>query len=138
MTHIVTNNCVKCKHMECVAVCPVDCIYEGENMVVINPEECIDCGACEPECPTTAIFHEADLPAEHKIYKSINEGFTCGNAFNEIDMTGWPQALKDGLTIWPALTISERYHGPLPDAAAYENQPNKLTLISPKPGTSRG
>ena len=49
MTYLVTENCIKCKHMTCVEVCPVDCFYEGENMLVINPDECIDCGVCEPE-----------------------------------------------------------------------------------------
>ena len=51
MTYVVTENCIKCKYMDCVEVCPVDCFYEGENMLVIHPDECIDCGVCEPECP---------------------------------------------------------------------------------------
>jgi ferredoxin len=51
MTYVVTEACIKCKYMDCVEVCPVDCFYEGENMLVINPDECIDCGVCEPECP---------------------------------------------------------------------------------------
>ena len=51
MTYVVTENCIKCKYMDCIEVCPVDCFYVGENMLVINPEECIDCGVCEPECP---------------------------------------------------------------------------------------
>ena len=55
MTYIVTDPCVKCKFMDCVEVCPVDCFYEGENFLVINPDECIDCGVCEPECPVDAI-----------------------------------------------------------------------------------
>jgi ferredoxin len=55
MTYIVTDNCIKCKYMDCVEVCPVDCFYEGENMLVIHPDECIDCGVCEPECPAEAI-----------------------------------------------------------------------------------
>ena len=55
MTYLVVDNCIKCKHMDCVEVCPVDCFYEGENMLVINPDECIDCGVCEPECPADAI-----------------------------------------------------------------------------------
>jgi ferredoxin len=55
MTYIVTENCIKCKFMDCVEVCPVDCFYEGENMLVIHPDECIDCGVCEPECPAEAI-----------------------------------------------------------------------------------
>lgn len=55
MAYIVTENCLKCKYTDCVAVCPVDCFYEGKNMLVINPDECIDCGVCEPECPAGAI-----------------------------------------------------------------------------------
>ena len=55
MTYIVNDNCIKCKYMDCVEVCPVDCFYEGENMLVIHPDECIDCGVCEPECPVEAI-----------------------------------------------------------------------------------
>ena len=58
MTYLVNDNCIKCKHMDCVEVCPVDCFYEGENMLVINPDECIDCGVCEPECPVDAIITE--------------------------------------------------------------------------------
>src|SRR5215470_17062300 len=55
MTYIVNDKCIKCKFMDCVEVCPVDCFYEGENMLVIHPDECIDCGVCEPECPVEAI-----------------------------------------------------------------------------------
>src|SRR3546814_9522419 len=55
MTYVVTDACIRCKYMDCVEVCPVDCFYEGENMLVINPSECIDCGVCEPECPAEAI-----------------------------------------------------------------------------------
>ena len=55
MTYIVNDKCIKCKYTDCVEVCPVDCFYEGENMLVIHPDECIDCGACEPECPNEAI-----------------------------------------------------------------------------------
>jgi ferredoxin len=55
MTFIVNENCIKCKFTDCVEVCPVDCFYEGENMLVIHPDECIDCGVCEPECPVDAI-----------------------------------------------------------------------------------
>ena len=55
MTHVVTDNCIKCKYKDCVEVCPVDCFYVGENMLVIHPDECIDCGVCEPECPADAI-----------------------------------------------------------------------------------
>ena len=55
MTYIVTDNCIRCKYTDCVEVCPVDCFYEGENFLVIHPDECIDCGVCEPECPAEAI-----------------------------------------------------------------------------------
>ena len=60
MTYVVTENCIKCKYMDCVEVCPVDCFYEGENMLVIQPDECIDCGVCEPECPAEAIKPDTD------------------------------------------------------------------------------
>ncbi len=60
MTYVVTENCIKCKYMDCVEVCPVDCFYVGENMLVINPDECIDCGVCEPECPAEAIVPDSD------------------------------------------------------------------------------
>ena len=62
MAYIVAEPCINCKFTDCVAVCPVDCFYEGENFLVISPDECIDCGACEPECPVSAIFEEDDLP----------------------------------------------------------------------------
>ena len=55
MTYVVNENCIKCKYMDCIEVCPVDCFYEGDNMLVIHPDECIDCGVCEPECPADAI-----------------------------------------------------------------------------------
>ena len=60
MTYVVVENCIKCKHMDCVEVCPVDCFYEGENFLVIHPDECIDCGVCEPECPPEAIIPDTD------------------------------------------------------------------------------
>lgn len=60
MTFIVDDNCIKCKFMDCIEVCPVDCFYEGENMLVIHPDECIDCGVCEPECPAEAIKPESE------------------------------------------------------------------------------
>ena len=62
MTFIVTESCIKCKLTDCVEVCPVDCFHEGPNMLVIDPDECIDCGACEPECPVSAIMSEDDVP----------------------------------------------------------------------------
>ena len=72
MTFVVTENCIKCKYTDCVEVCPVDCFYEGENMLVIHPDECIDCGACVPECPTEAIFSEDDLPEKWAEYVELN------------------------------------------------------------------
>ena len=60
MTYVVTDDCIKCKYTDCVEVCPVDCFYEGENMLVINPSECIDCGVCEPECPAEAILPDTE------------------------------------------------------------------------------
>ena len=64
MAYVVTENCIKCKYMDCVEVCPVDCFYEGENMLVIHPDECIDCGVCEPECPAEAIQPDTEPVAE--------------------------------------------------------------------------
>jgi len=68
MTHLVTDSCINCKYTDCVAVCPVDCFYEGPNFLVINPDECIDCGVCIPECPVNAIFEEGDLPEDDRKY----------------------------------------------------------------------
>ena len=65
MTYVVNDKCVMCKHTDCVEVCPVDCFYEGENMLVINPDECIDCGVCEPECPEDAIKSDQDPDGAH-------------------------------------------------------------------------
>jgi len=64
MTYIVNDNCIRCKYTDCVEVCPVDCFYEGENMLVIHPDECIDCGVCEPECPAEALLPDTDPGAE--------------------------------------------------------------------------
>lgn len=63
MTYVVTEACIKCKYMDCVEVCPVDCFYEGDNMLVISPSECIDCGVCEPECPAEAILPDTEESA---------------------------------------------------------------------------
>ena len=72
MPYIITEACVGTKDKACVDVCPVDCIYEGEQQLYIHPDECIDCGACEPECPVTAIFPEEDVPGNMKQYVQIN------------------------------------------------------------------
>ncbi len=65
MTYVVTEACIKCKYQDCVEVCPVDCFYEGANMLVINPDECIDCGVCEPECPAEAILPDTEASSEN-------------------------------------------------------------------------
>jgi len=67
MTFVVTDNCIKCKYTDCVEVCPVDCFHEGENFLVIDPDECIDCSLCVPECPIDAIYAEEDVP-EHQLH----------------------------------------------------------------------
>ncbi len=72
MTFIVTDKCVKCKYTDCVEVCPVDCFREGENMLVIDPDECIDCNLCVPECPIDAIYAEDDLPENKQHFLGIN------------------------------------------------------------------
>ncbi len=75
MTYVIGLPCVDVKDRACVDECPVDCIYEGERMLYIHPEECIDCGACEPVCPVEAIYYEDDLPDEWKKYQGENERF---------------------------------------------------------------
>src|SRR5205807_8540382 len=72
MTHVVTESCIRCKYTDCVDVCPVDCFYEGPNFLVINPDECIDCALCEPECPVNAIYSEDELPDKYQHYLKIN------------------------------------------------------------------
>lgn len=72
MTFVVADNCINCKHTDCVEVCPVDCFYEGPNFLVIDPDECIDCALCEPECPVDAIFSEDELPDDQEVYAEIN------------------------------------------------------------------
>ena len=72
MTHVVAEPCFGCKYTDCVVVCPVECFYEGEKMLYIHPDECIDCEACVPECPVEAIFHEDNLPEEWKDFTALN------------------------------------------------------------------
>lgn len=79
MTYTVNDKCIMCKHTDCVEVCPVDCFYEGENMLVINPDECIDCGVCEPECPEDAIRPDSD--DEGKAWVDFNTKWSTA---------GWP------------------------------------------------
>ena len=72
MTFVVLESCIKCKYADCVEVCPVDCFHEGPNMLVIDPEECIDCTLCEPECPVDAIVAEDDIPAGKEQFLELN------------------------------------------------------------------
>ena len=72
MTFVVTENCIRCKYTDCVEVCPVDCFHEGPNFLVIDPEECIDCQLCVPECPVDAIYEEDDLPEDQKGFIQLN------------------------------------------------------------------
>lgn len=83
MTFVVTDVCIKCKYTDCVEVCPVDCFYEGENMLVINPDECIDCGVCEPECPIEAIVPDSDSRADK--WLELNREYSTGK---------WPNITK--------------------------------------------
>jgi len=84
MTYVVTEACIKCKHMDCIEVCPVDCFYEGANMLVIHPDECIDCGVCEPECPPKAIVPDSDPQADK--WLKLNTDFS----------TKWPNITRKG------------------------------------------
>lgn len=72
MTFVVTEQCIRCKYTDCVEVCPVDCFHEGPNFLVINPEICIDCALCVPECPVEAIYEESDLPEKYHDYIQLN------------------------------------------------------------------
>ena len=85
MTYIVTEDCIRCKYMDCVEVCPVDCFYEGENMLIIHPDECIDCGVCEPECPPEAILPDPDPKAE--AWLEVNREYSDGL---------WPNITRKG------------------------------------------
>src|SRR5437868_11456440 len=72
MTHVVTESCIRCKYTDCVDVCPVDCFHEGPDYLVINPDECIDCAVCIPECPVNAIYAEDDVPAGMQHFTELN------------------------------------------------------------------
>ncbi|OSQ44351.1 ferredoxin FdxA [Thalassospira alkalitolerans] len=109
MTYVVTENCIKCKYQDCVEVCPVDCFYEGENFLVIHPDECIDCGVCEPECPAEAIIPDT-----------------------EPNLDNWLEVNRKFAEIWPNITRK----GDAPaDAAEWDGKPGKVEMLSEKPGT---
>ena len=105
MTFVVTENCIKCKYTDCVEVCPVDCFHEGPNFLAIDPDECIDCALCEPECPAEAIFAEDDLPEEQRAFLELNAEL-CAD--------------------WPVIT--ERKDPPA-DAGEWDGRPDKLRLL---------
>jgi ferredoxin len=110
MTYLVTENCIKCKYMDCVEVCPVDCFHEGENMVVINPQICIDCGVCEMECPINAIIPETTEGSER-----------------------WVEHNQKYSALWPSVSQAGI---PPADADEWANKPNKFQFFSPNPGGS--
>lgn len=105
MTFVVTENCIKCKYTDCVEVCPVDCFHEGPNMLVIDPDECIDCTLCEPECPVEAIKSEDDLTEDEQQYLPLNAELSAQ---------------------WPV--ISEMKDPPA-DADEWKDKPDKLDLL---------
>ncbi len=88
MTHVVTENCIKCKFTDCVDVCPVDCFREGANFLVIDPDECIDCAVCVPECPANAIFAEEDVPQDQVQFIALNAELSP--VFDSINRTKQP------------------------------------------------
>ncbi|WP_425409286.1 ferredoxin FdxA [Hyphococcus sp.] len=85
MTYVVTEACIKCKYTDCVEVCPVDCFYEGENMLVIHPDECIDCGVCEPECPAEAIIPDTEDGADKWVELNTKYAAEWPNITQKID-----------------------------------------------------
>lgn len=131
MAYVIADPCVKCKYTDCVAVCPVDCFYEGKNSLAINPDECIDCGACEPECPTTAIFEESELPAKWSIYKDINAIVTGAKGVDDVETSGWPANLQAGLgsiSNWPSITAQQAKMDGADEAAKEASKIDDLVL----------
>ena len=105
MTHVVTDACIRCKYTDCVDVCPVDCFHEGPNFLAIDPDECIDCAVCVPECPVGAIQAEDDLPAA---------------------LAGWAALNAELARQWPV--ISQR-QAPMPQAEQWKDTPGKLAYL---------
>ena len=108
MTYVVKDECIRCKYMDCIEVCPVDCFYEGENMLVIHPDECIDCGVCEPECPVEAIVPDTDS-----------------------DTAGWVEHNRKFSEIWANIT---RKGVPPADADDWAGATDKMKEFSEKSG----
>ena len=108
MTYIVNDACIGCKYTDCVEVCPVDCFYEGENMLVIHPDECIDCGVCEPECPVEAIVPDTEPDTETWV------------AHNRMYSGEWPNITRKGDV--PS------------DAKDWDGKKDKAAQLSPNPG----
>ncbi len=102
MTHVVLDSCIRCKYTDCVDVCPVDCFREGPNMLVIDPDECIDCAVCIPECPVNAILPEEDVPTEQLAFIKLN---------------------ADLSRKWPSIT---KRKAPLPDADEWKDRTGKI------------
>jgi ferredoxin len=131
MAYVVADPCVKCKYTDCVAVCPVDCFYEGKNSLAINPDECIDCGACEPECPTTAIFEESELPSKWSVYAEINAVVTGAKPADKANQGTWPDHLRAQLATvenWPNITEQKAALPGADDAAKEQDKIKALTL----------
>ena len=84
MTHVVSESCIRCKYTDCVDVCPVDCFREGPNMLVIDPDECIDCAVCIPECPVNAIYAEEDLPGNQLAFIKLNAELAVADGWKSI------------------------------------------------------
>lgn len=106
MTYVVTENCIKCKYTDCVSVCPVDCFVEGPNFLAINPDECIDCAVCVPECPADAIHADTDVPENQRHFIALNA---------ELARAGWRPIT--------------RKKEPLPDADDWNGKTDKLNLL---------
>ncbi len=105
MTYVVTESCIRCKYTDCVDVCPVDCFREGPNMLVIDPDECIDCAVCVPECPVDAIYAEEDVPADQTAFTTLNAELAKA---------------------WKSITKTK---GPLADAEAWKDAKGKLAQL---------
>ena len=111
MTYVVKDECIKCKLTDCVEVCPVDCFYEGENFLAINPDECIDCGVCEPECPIGAIVADTDAKL--------------------VDKEKWLLINKKFSALWPNI---KKQKEPMPEHEKYKDLKNKYEeYFSEKP-----